>query len=69
MDILNTINQALRLASNILEIIAQEGDGAGDKRLRDIEGYNELKDEVTNEEEAVRRFREKLAARRAGSGG
>ena len=69
MDILGTISSALDLAAEIMKIVAEKGDDAADVRLGDLKGWTKLKGMVLNEPEAVRRFREKLAARRAGSGG
>jgi hypothetical protein len=50
----------LNLALGITKIIQEKGDGAADVRLKDVDGFEELKKEADLHERAVRRFREKL---------
>jgi hypothetical protein len=60
MEILRLIGHAVKLAGKIIDAVAEEGDGAADKRLKDFDGWDELKDEILNHPEAVRRFKKKL---------
>jgi hypothetical protein len=50
----------LKLILSIVKIIQEKGDDAGDVRLKDIDGFRELKAEAKLHADAVRAFREKI---------
>jgi len=50
----------LRLALGITRIIQEKGDDAADVRLKDVDGFDELKKETDLHARAVVRFLKKL---------
>jgi hypothetical protein len=57
----NIVAKLLKLAGNIVEIIMDDDD-AGEMRLKDVEGFEEIQ-EMTREDEAVKSFMDKWKAR------
>lgn len=63
MNILNIILGILTFGTAVVELIAEKGDDAGDIRLRDIEGYEDLRAESLQDEarsEFLKKYREQF---------
>ena len=56
MSIVGMIGAAMTLAGKIMDIVAEKGDDADDLRLKDIEGWGDLKKSL-REKEALNDFR------------
>jgi len=53
MGIINLVTNILRFGVAVVEIIGEQGDDAGDIRLRDIDGFEDLRAESLQDEARV----------------
>lgn len=61
MGILRLITAILRVGAGIIELIGQKGEDAGDVRLSDVDGWEELKAEALQDEaraEFLKKYRD-----------
>jgi len=65
MGIINLVTNILRFGVAVVEIIGEKGDDAGDIRLRDIDGFEDLRAESL-QDEAREEFLEKYRKERGG---